>query len=794
MALIFSTIFSGWVNGQPAALRKMSFDNDWLFYRGNDSTASQPNYDDSKWRKTDLPHDWSIEDLPGTQSPFNADAVNGVSVGFTTAGTGWYRKSFTIPAQQKGKRVIIEFDGVYMNADIWVNGKHVGNHPYGYTSFYYDITGQVIWDQKNIIAVEVKNEGKNSRWYAGSGIYRHVWLNIFNPIHIANWGTSITTTSLATSSARVHVKTKVQNEASGSATIQVVTKIIDEKGIEKAKATTSQVVSTNETHEVDQSVVVSSPTVWSIENPALYHAKTEIYQNNKLLDAQTTAFGIRTISFDAVNGFRLNGKTIKLKGGCVHHDNGPLGAKAYDRAEERKVQLLKASGFNAVRCSHNPPSPAFLDACDKYGMLVIDEAFDTWNQKKNKDDYNLYFKEWWQRDLQSMVYRDRNHPSVIMWSIGNEIPDRSKPEVAAVSKMLADYVRGLDNTRAITAGVNGINQRPDAFIAPLDVAGYNYAVDQYVADHQRLPERVMMATESFALEAFDYWQAVEEHPWVIGDFIWTAFDYIGEASIGWLGYPQSKTFYPWNLAYCGDIDICGWKRPQSFYRDALWKKDQLSIFVKPPEPTFKDTNSKHESWSKWNSQDVVPDWNWKSEEGKSIEVNVYSSCDEVELFLNGNSLGKRTTNVSDKFITVWQVPYNAGILKAIGYTGNKQVAESILQTAEEASKIKLTPDRTTISANGQDLSYVTVELTDANGVRNPKANDLVKFTVEGSATIAGVANADPKSIESFQLPQRKAWQGKCLVVLKSDNRAGTIKLKASVPGMKDAETTITSKK
>ncbi|HWJ28157.1 MAG TPA: glycoside hydrolase family 2 TIM barrel-domain containing protein, partial [Flavisolibacter sp.] len=360
----------------------------------------------------------------------------------------------------------------------------------------------------------------------------------------------------------------------------------------------------------------------------------------------------------------------------------------YDRAEERRVEILKSNGFNAIRCAHNPPSPAFLEACDRLGMLVIDEAFDMWRQGKNVDDYHLYFDDWWQKDIESMVYRDRNHPSVIMWSIGNEIPNRDKPEVAAVAKKLADHIRSVEPTRAITCGVNGIEENKDPFFSALDVAGYNYGKDKYESDHQRLPKRVMFATESLPFEAFDYWAGVTDHDWVIGDFVWTAFDYIGEASLGWLGYPQKANFYPWNLAYCGDIDICGWKRPQSYYRDALWKKDQLSLFVKPPKPSY-DTNANKASWSHWEWRDAVSDWNWKGYEKKPLQVEIYSSCEEVELFLNGRSLGRKETNRSNKFMAIWEVPYQAGMLKAVGYTGNQQKAVAELHTAGKPVQIKL---------------------------------------------------------------------------------------------------------
>jgi beta-galactosidase len=777
------------ISFQCFAQRKTLFDEGWRFHRGDVANAEQASFKDISWRDIDLPHDWSIEDLPGTESPFNPDAINGVSVGFTTGGIGWYRKTFTLPVNQQSKRFSILFDGVYMNADVWINGVHLGNHPYGYTSFYYDITDKLKKNGKNIIAVQVKNVGLNSRWYSGSGINRHVWLIETNPIHVAQWGTYITTPEVSVSSAKVNIQTKVKNETGVSATITLVSKIANAKGVEVANTSSKQNIAANDENDFNENTIVKSPALWSNENPNLYKAITEVYVNGKLTDHVETKFGIRKISFDAVNGFLLNNKPMKLKGGCFHIDNGPLGARSFDRAEIRRVALMKESGFNAIRCSHNPPAPAFLEACDSLGMLVIDEAFDCWNEGKNADDYHVYFQDWWQRDLQSMLLRDRNHPSIIMWSIGNEIPGMDRPSIADTAKILADYVHSVDNTRPVTAAANSVSDQKDAFFSALDICGYNYADDKYVTDHERKPNRIMVSTESYALEQFDYWMDVLDHPWVIGDFVWTGFDYIGESSIGWLGYMPEKIFYPWNLAYCGDIDICGWKRPQSFYRDALWKKDQLSIFIKPLQPSF-PINPKKESWSKWNWDDVVANWNWKGDEDSMFEVNIYSSCDEVELFLNNRSLGKKQTNRSTKFMAVYNVAYTAGELTAVGYDNGKKVNTAILKTADEPTHIKLSADRKTIKADNEDLCYVTVELVDKNGIRNPKAENLIHFEIEGPGTIAGVGNADPTSVASYQLPQRKAWQGRCLIIIKSKRTPGNIVLKASSIRLNSAEVLI----
>ena len=770
-----------------------NFDDDWTFHLGAAQGAEQIKFDDSKWRKIDLPHDWSIEDMKGTNSPFNRDAISQVNGGFTTGGTGWYRKNFSLKAGDKEKKMTIRFDGVYMNADVWINGHYLGNHPYGYTGFVYDISDYVKFDAPNILAVEVKNEGQNSRWFSGSGIYRHVWLSTTDAVHIVPGKTFITTPLVNIKAATISCKLTVVNETSRDAGVKIVTRFINSSGAEVSTTEVSNTIPAKQSYEFKEHSVIKNPQLWSLEMPTLYTAITTIYTDGKLSGSDTNSFGIRKISFDVANGFQLNEKTIKLKGGCFHHDNGPLGTKAYDRAEERKVELLKASGYNAIRCSHNPPSPAFLDACDRLGMLIIDESFDAWNYGKNPYDYHLYFKNWWQKDIESMVCRDRNHPSVIMWSIGNEIPERGDAEGVATAGLLVDFVKSLDTTRPVTSAVNGLNKNKDPYFSRLDVAGYNYAAggdhlveNIYASDHQRLPGRIMYGSESYPLEAFDSWMSVLDHSYVIGDFVWTAFDYIGEASIGWLGYFQHQDFYPWNLAYCGDIDICGWKRPQSYYRDALWKQDQLSIFTTPPVPSF-ETNPKRESWSKWHWLDAIDSWNWQGYENKSIDVNIYSSCAQVELFLNGKSLGKKLTNRSTKFMATWPVLYYPGELKAVGYNSeNKTVSLARLITAATPVSINLSADKKSLKANNQDLSYITVELSDAKNNRNLLAENLVTFKIEGAGTIVGVGNANPRSLESYQAQQRKAWRGRCLVVVKSGKVPGEIKLKAEAAGMNEA--------
>jgi beta-galactosidase len=777
------------MDAQDGLKRNNLFDSGWKFHLGGALGAEAPDFDDSQWRVLDLPHDWSIENLPNSVSPFQPNALSQVNGGFTTGGTGWYRKSFVISPDLKEKKFLIMFEGVYMNSDVWLNGEYIGNHPYGYTSFFYDISDKIRFDKENIIAVKVKNEGENSRWYSGSGIYRHVWLQVTSAVHLAVWGTSIITPVVNEKEALINVRTSIVNQGKNNKEVTVITTIQSAEGKEVAVSRRNVEVETGKTLDIVQDITIKNPQLWSTDTPVLYKAVSAISDSGQDMDGEETSFGIRSIAFDATNGFLLNGKSLKLKGGCVHNDNGILGSKAYDRAEERRVELLKSNGYNAIRSAHNPPSPAFLDACDRIGMLVIDEAFDMWREGKNPYDYHLYFNDWWKKDIESMVLRDRNHPSVIMWSIGNEIPDRQNPEVVETAQKLRDLVNKTDPTRPVTSAVNNLTADQDPFFKVLDIAGYNYASggdhnqnNIYEADHKRMPGRIMVGTESYPLEAFSSWMDVIDHSYVIGDFVWTAYDYIGEASIGWRGYFQKQDFFPWNLAFCGDLDICGWKRAQSYYRDVLWNSDKLSIWVAPPQPSF-PVNPKRESWSKWHWYDVLSDWNWNGDEGKQKDVVVYSSCAQTELFLNGKSLGKKTTDRSTEYMAHWNVPYEPGTIEAVGYSAGKRIASERLKTAEDAKHIRLSADKMKIIPDGYDLSYITVELTDRNGIINPKAENLISFQVEGPGSIIGISNANPTSLESFQLPFHKAWHGKCMVVIKSGRSAGKITVTVNSEGI-----------
>lgn len=789
--LITSAILTD-IQSQDTVTSKLLIDNQWFFYKGGCIGAEKVDFDDSQWRIVNLPHDWSIEDLPGTQSPFSREAISQGSGGFTSGGTGWYRKVLEIPKSQKGKIIHLQFDGIYMNAEIWLNGTSLGKHPNGYTTYWYDITKLINYENKNVISVKVSNEGENSRWYSGSGIYRHVWLNFYNPIHIDKWGVSVTTQELTTDKADLNCKTTILNETDGIQIITLITRLFSKDDQIVSTIQTQQSIPARGKASINQILSVDSPTPWSVNNPYLYKLVSDVVTNGTQSDRFENFIGIRTIKFSAEKGFLLNGEEIKLKGGCIHHDNGILGARAFDRAEERKIEILKRSGFNAIRTAHNPSSEALLDACDKLGILVIEEAFDMWTDAKNLHDYHLYFSTNWSSDLEKMILRDRNHPSIILWSIGNEIPNLENENTLKTARNLADYCRLLDPSRPITAAVHQVNEKKDGIFDILDVAGYNYASDKYNEDLNRKPDRIIIATESNPLHAFRFWQGVEEHNAVIGDFVWTAIDYIGEASIGWRGFQYDENLFPWNLAYCGDIDICGWKRPQSYYRDALWATDKvISVFVKPPTPTFAH-NLKKESWSNWHWHDVVADWNWENHVGLPFEVSVYSNCDKIELFLNNKSLGVNDNGKENEFLTEWKVPYQPGELKAVGYSDNHEICHAKISTSLKANQLRLKADRININANGQDLCFIEVEIIDEKGIINPKAQDLITFEIDGPGEIIATGNGNPTSLESYTLPQRKAWQGKCMVVVRTTETPGKIILKARSENLKPCDVSINS--
>ena len=764
----------------------------WRFARGEQPGAYLSKFDDSTWRIVDVPHDWSIEDMNENTGPFDKDAVGQWDVGYATGGKAWYRKKFELPSEDEGKIVHLQFDGVYMNADVWINNYHVGSRAYGYSTFWFDITPYVQFGKTNTIAVEVKNLGSNSRWYSGSGIFRPVRLKVLDKVHISHWDPAVRTPKISASSAEVEAMTEVVNQSETDVTALLVLTIQNEDGKIVASAKSELRIKAGNSQTVPGRLEVKNPALWSLDSPSLYSLSQDVKVDGKIVDHRETTFGIRHFIYNADEGFLLNGEPVLLQGTCMHHDNYMLGSAAYDRAEARRVELTKAAGYNAIRCAHNPPSLAFLETCDRIGMLVIDEAFDQWTLNKwdHDQDYGRHFQEWWHKDIQNMVLRDRNHPSVIMWSLGNEIPEQGSPYGIKLAKRLKALVKKLDPTRPVTFGANNSGPYMDDFFGVLDIVGYNYRLKTYESDQKRVPDRVSYGSESYTRDAFDFWQPVENFPYIIGDFVWTGWDYLGEASIGWSGYAPDWArlgFFPWHAAYCGEIDLTGYRRPAAYYRDVLWKtgNNKVSAFVRSPE--FSLTPAPDSTWNLyWTNGDIHPCWTWPGHEGETLDVVVYSACEEVQLFLNRKSLGRKATSVKTEYKARWKVPYEAGELLAVGYTGDKKQAEWILKTAGKPAKIKLTADRKKIKADGSDLSYITAELFDKdnNRVYNWHEDVLIQFEIDGQGQLAGVGNANPASTESFQKPERSTFRGRCVAVLKSTSNPGMISLKANAEGLK----------
>ncbi|MEO6734521.1 MAG: glycoside hydrolase family 2 TIM barrel-domain containing protein [Ferruginibacter sp.] len=778
-------------NHNTVAERQQLFDFNWKFFLGDTASAKAKDFNDESWRKLDLPHDWSIEGKVNPKNP------TGGAGGYFPAGMGWYRKTFQVPKEWKGKKVSICFEGVYMNAEVFINGKSLGIYPYGYSPFSYELSSYLDFSHVNVIAVRVDNSQQvNSRWYSGSGIYRHVWMKVTDPVHVADRGVAITTTGMSLKTATVQIKTVVKNETALAQSVVLKTMLLNAQSKNAGNNQTRVELAANSEREIIQTIMVADPLLWTPETPHLYAAQVQVLKNKKVTDDTETNFGIRSIKFTAEKGFQLNGKTVKLNGGCVHHDNGSLGAAAFDRAEERKVELLKTAGFNAVRTSHNPPSEAFLNACDRLGLLVIDEVFDGWREKKTQHDYAKYFDQWWKRDVDAMVLRDRNHPSIIMWSIGNEIIERKKPEAVETAKMLANAIKKIDPTRPVTSAMTTWDKDWEIFdslMAAHDVAGYNYHLHSATSDHQRVPSRIIVHTESFPKDAFANWKLVQDNDYVIGDFVWTAIDYLGESGIGrWYytgevsGEHWEHDFFPWHGAYCGDVDLIGWRKPISHYRSMLYNNNQ-KLYMAVREPNPEPLEIKTTLWSVWPTWES---WTWPGHLGKEINVEVYSKYPGVRLYLNNKLIGEKATTVQQEYKATFSVPYSAGVLKAVGVKNNKEVESTFLKTSGDAAKITIKADRKEVITNGQDLIYVTVEITDKDGIFQPNAANRLHFKIDGPAVIAGIDNANLKDTDPYVGNTRKAWQGRALVVIRSKHSAGDIKLTVSSPGLSDASLNI----
>ena len=816
--------------------QELAADAGWRFLLGDPSGAEAPSFADASWRAVDLPHDWSIESKPDNDNP------SGAGGGFFPGGIGWYRKAFHAPADWKGKRVSVEFDGVYRDATVYLNGHQLGKHPYGYTAFTFDLTPELNFSASNVLAVRVDNSAQpNSRWYSGSGIYRHVRVVVTEPTHVAHWGVFVTSPQVTAASAQVSIQTQVANESTDQAVVSVETTLLDSANNKVGAAQTELTILPGKDAEAAQQMIVAHPALWSPDSPVLYRAVSTVRRNGKVIDQVTTPFGIRSLAWSAERGLLLNGKPIKLTGGSVHHDNGPLGAAAFDRAEERRVELLKAAGMNAVRTAHNPPSPAFLNACDRLGLLVLDEPFDVWETHKVKFDYGGDFDAWWKQDISSMVLRDRNHPSIVIWGIGNEIPELETDRGGALAKQLVDKLHALDSTRPLTLAFPGTTTLPaaQAVFSQLDITGYNYNIlSTYQKDHEQLPSRLMLTTESWPANAFPLWQVSHDNPYILGDLTWTAMDYLGESGIGAWQYgtpqearmaegisgmmsntamidqmflgmangkdvmadmaknnsdPNAKAImqvlvhdYPWHAAACGDLDLTGYRKPQSYYRDILWNGgDRVYATVRPLEPEGKKIIA-----IMWATYPTLPSWSWPGQEGKNLDVEVYSGAEKVQLFLNDKLIGEKATGREQEFKAVFSVPYTPGTLKAVGLRGDRVIAERVLATAAEAARLRITADRTVLQADGEDLSFVTVEAVDANDRPDLHADKEVEFEISGPGIIAAVGNGDGQDADSYHGNRRKLYQGRALVVVRTSRQAGRIKLTARSTGLSDGALTI----
>ena len=743
--------------GASAQTQRQLFDDGWQFTH------------DGKTINVDLPHDWAI-----AYAPDPATGTSGTDGGWYPGGKGEYRKTFATP---KTEIVKLHFEGVYQKAEVFVNGQKAGQHAYGYTPFTIDVTPYLYQDKReNEVVVKVDNsEQPNCRWYTGSGIYRHVWLQAMPALHIAENGVFVTTHDISAERAIVGVEVTVANESDRDRNAMVV---VDSGMMMVA-------VPARQTKTVATSYAVRNPHLWSPDDPYLYETKVELKESGIVIDEHRARFGIRSFSYDAEGGFVLNGKPLLINGACVHHDDGVLGAMAFDAAEIRKVRQMKEAGFNLIRTSHNPTTRAFLDACDSLGMLVIGEAFDGWRTAKKPYDYSTLIDSCYREDIRAMVERDRNHPSIICWSIGNEVIERKDIRVITTARQLKQAILDYNKTRPVTEALCAWDddwEIYDPHFDVLDIGGYNYMIHKHATDHQRNPRRVMWQTESYPRDAFQNWALVHGYPYIIGDIVWTGLDYLGEAGIGRYYYEGERAgeHYvdggqpDWHGAYCGDVDVTGWRKPISHYREMLWK-DSKDLYMAVKEPDGYHGKILETRWSVWPTWES---WNWPSWEGKPIDVEVYTKAPEVTLYLNDKPIGTKAVSQSTEYKAVFTVPYEAGTLRA--EAGGKRAT---LSTAGEPARLRLTADRYVMTAGGQDLSFITVEVIDREGRVCPNAAIPCEAIVKGQGTLLSFASADLKDCEPYTSPRVTTWKGRALLVVRSSQKKGKAQvcIKSSLP-------------
>jgi beta-galactosidase len=757
-------LWLAWISAATAAPRvTIQFDDDWRFLKG-DITSQAAGLDDSAWRTVRVPHDWSIE------GPFDEKNPTGGAGAFLPAGVGWYRKHFDAPDGFAGKRVFIEFDGVMANSDVWINGEPLGHRPYGYVSFRYELTGHL--KAQNVITVRADNSQEPaSRWYAGAGIYRHVRLVVMDPVHIEPWATFVSTPKVTVESATVRVKSAVVNQSETVRSVTIQFMVVDPDGRAVASVGAPVSIAPGKTATTSQEIEIHAPLRWDLNSPSLYKLSAAVMDGEQVLDGETTRFGIRDAHFEAATGFWLNGRNFKLKGVCLHHEAGGLGAAVPDRGWERRIAALKDLGVNAIRTAHNPPSPDFLAICDRLGMLVMDEMFDTWTAAKNPYDYHLYFRDWSHDDTRDTVLRDRNHPSVVLYSAGNEIRDTPQAEMAKKTlRGLIDTFHEFDPTRPVTQALfrpNTSHDYEDGLADLLDVIGQNYREDELLKAHQDKPSRKIVGTET--QHDRRAWLAMRDNAAYSGQFLWTGIDYLGESR-------------RWPLVGAGSglLDRTGAVKPAALERESWWSDRPVVHIVRrvaraqatPDDPGFNPLQ---------RVQTVFADWTPAVLSAHEETVEVYSNCQEVELFLNGKSLGMQPL-MADASPRSWTVSFEAGRIRAVGKNGGQVAASEELRTAGKAAKILLTTDRPRLTADWDDVAYVTATVVDRDGVMVPGAGDLVRFPVSGPGVIAAVDNADIASHESFQGRERHAYQGRCVAILRA-NGSGEITVAASAEGL-----------
>lgn len=739
---------------------------------------------DDEWRNVSLPHDWSVE------GDFDREAPAGNDGGYLPTGRGTYRRQLDYDG--KAKHLRLHFEGVYMDAEVRVNGIRVGGHPYGYVPFVTtDIVPYLQRGRKNVVQVIVDNSRqKNCRWYSGSGIYRHVWLETYGDVAVQPHGISVTTREANERQAMVETQVELQNNDSRAHKVTVDQTVDDAEDL----VSESFILQAGESRVVTLCQRIRQPRLWTPEHPELYRAVIRINTEGQGTETHLHSFGIRTISYSATDGFLLNGHPVLINGACLHHDNGPLGAAAWDAAEIRRVRLMKEAGFNTLRTSHNPPSEAFLAACDSLGMMVIDEAFDGWREAKNPYDYHVLFDRWSAEDLQTMVRRDRSHPSVIAWSIGNEIIERKSEQAVRDARRLAEVVRNIDDSRPITQALAAWDsdwEIYDPLAAEHDIVGYNYMLHKHAEDHLRVPQRVIWQTESYPRDAFTNWATVVDHPYVIGDIVWTGLDYIGESGIGryfYEGQTPGEHYqhdqWPYHGAYCGDVDITGWRKPISHYRSMLWNADGEQLYMAVREPDGYHGRIHETLWSVWPTWES---WHWPGWEGKSVEVEVVSRYPLVRLYLNDSFIGEQPTNRGTEFKAVFSVPYQSGTLKAVAFGADNSPLDTFtLSTPSAPAALRITPDRTRLRADGCDLAFLVIEVLDQFGRPCPNAANSITVTIHGSARLEALCNADWRDLDAMRDAVHHTWHGRALAVVRSTHKRGKIRVTVTADGLQAA--------